>query len=34
MDDRALGLELNRDRSESRIELLRDDNQREDKTRG
>jgi hypothetical protein len=33
MDDRALGLELNRDRSESRIERLHEDKQREDKAR-
>lgn len=31
--DRNLGLELNRDRSEHRIERLREDKQREDKAR-
>lgn len=33
MEDRSLGLELNRDRSESRIERLHEDKQREDKAR-
>jgi hypothetical protein len=33
MQDRALGLELNRDRSESRIERLHEDKQREDRAR-